>query len=106
VEVDGKGARAHQTRYVRDASGAYLSTDPPNLYLFLVGDAARLRDPPWPELALAALCAGWGVRQHDHGVFHVEQRSLPLPDVPRGTSGRPQAPFPVRSREHSRPRSG
>ncbi len=60
--VDGKGARSHATRYVRDASGAYVSTDLPNLYLFLVGDAARLGDPPWPELALAALCAGWGVQ--------------------------------------------
>ena len=60
--VDAKGARDHQTRYVREASGAYASTDLPNLYIFLVGDAARLEDPPWPELALAALSAGWGVR--------------------------------------------
>lgn len=59
--VDAKGARDHQTRYVREASGAYASTDLPNLYIFLAGDAARLDDPPWPEIALAALSAGWGV---------------------------------------------
>ncbi len=58
--VDAKGARDHATRYVREASGAYASSDVPNLYLFLVGDAARLEDPPWPELALAALAGGWG----------------------------------------------
>jgi hypothetical protein len=60
--VDGKGARSHQIRYVRDLSGAYVSTDDPNLFLFLVGDAARLEDPPWPEMALAALDGGWGVQ--------------------------------------------
>src|SRR5512137_187395 len=59
--VDAKGARDHATRYVRDVSGAYVSTDLPNPYVFLVGDAARLEDPPRPELALAALVAGWGV---------------------------------------------
>ncbi len=61
LEVDGKGARTWGIRYVRDASGAYVSSDLPGLYLVLVGDAARLEDPPWPEMALAALLGGWGV---------------------------------------------
>ncbi len=60
--VDAKGARSHGLSYVRQASGAYESADDPSQYIFLVGDAARLEDPPWPEFALAALSAGWGVR--------------------------------------------
>ncbi len=60
--VDGKGARSQGDGFVRDPSGAYGSTDVPELAVFLVGDAARLEDPPWPQFALGALSAGWGVR--------------------------------------------
>ena len=60
--VDAKGAESQGDTYVRDASGAYVSTDVPSLYIFLVGDAARLENPPWPEIALGALSAGWGIR--------------------------------------------
>jgi hypothetical protein len=47
---------------VREADGAYVSKDVPGWRIFLVGEAARLDDPPWPELALAALLGGWGVQ--------------------------------------------
>jgi hypothetical protein len=60
--VDGKGARAQQTSFVRQPDGSYVSGDLPNMYIFLVGEAVRLDDPPWPELALTALTAGWGVQ--------------------------------------------
>lgn len=60
--VDARGAESKGDTFVRDASGAYVSTDDPDQYVFLVGDAARLEDPPWPEIALAALLGGWGVR--------------------------------------------
>ncbi|MGA8892175.1 MAG: hypothetical protein WB493_11435, partial [Anaeromyxobacteraceae bacterium] len=60
--VDGRGARAQQVSFARQADGAYVSSDLPNMYILLVGDAARLEDPPWPELALTALTGGWGVQ--------------------------------------------
>jgi hypothetical protein len=60
--LDAKGARAQQISFVRQADGAYVSSDLPNMYIFLVGEAARLENPPWPELALAALVGGWGVQ--------------------------------------------
>lgn len=60
--VDARGAESKGDTFVRDASGAFVSTDDPDLAVFLVGDAARLEDPPWPEIALAALSAGWGAR--------------------------------------------
>jgi len=60
--VNGKVAVAEEGPWVRDPSGAYVSKDFPYLYLFLIGDAARLDDPPWPEMALAALAGGWGVQ--------------------------------------------
>ena len=49
-------------RYVREADGAYVSKDVPGWCIFLGGEAARLEDPPWLELALAALLGGWGVQ--------------------------------------------
>jgi hypothetical protein len=61
--VDGKGATAQGLRYVREGDGAYVSKDDPGVRIFLVGEAARLDDPRWPELALAALLGGWGVRR-------------------------------------------
>jgi hypothetical protein len=60
--VDRKGARAQQTTFVRQPDGSYVSGDLPNMYIFLVGEATRLDDPPWPELALTALVGGWGVQ--------------------------------------------
>ena len=60
--VEAREARSQGDGFVRDASGAYVSTDVPELAVFLVGDAARLEDPPWPQFALGALSAGWGVR--------------------------------------------
>lgn len=52
--LDSKEARAHQLRWVRDASGAYVSVDAPQTYFWLVGDAARLDEPPWPRAGVSA----------------------------------------------------
>jgi len=65
LTVDGKGARAQHLRFVRDPDGAYVSTDSPGQAIVLIGDAARLDDPPWPELPLAALLSGWGVKNRN-----------------------------------------
>ena len=61
--IDEKGARAHQTRYVREESGAYVDAELPQNCFFLVGEAARLDAPPWPELPLALLAANFGVKK-------------------------------------------
>jgi hypothetical protein len=61
LTVDGKGAQAQAHRYTRNAAGAYVSSDAPNVHVVLQGEAGRLDDPPWPYLAFAALCGGWGV---------------------------------------------
>jgi hypothetical protein len=60
--VDATGARAQQIRFARQTDGAYVSSDLPNVYIFLVGEAARLDPPLWPEMALTALVGGWGVQ--------------------------------------------
>jgi hypothetical protein len=60
--VDGRGVTAQGLRYVREADGAYVSKDLPGWRIYLVGEAARLDDPPWPELPLTALVGWWGVR--------------------------------------------
>ncbi len=60
--VDGRSATAQGRAYVREPDGAYVSKDLPGWRIFLVGEAARLDDPPWPEMALTALVGGWGVR--------------------------------------------
>jgi hypothetical protein len=59
--VDAKGARAQGRTFTRDAAGGYVSDDLPGWRIVLVGEAGRLEDPPWPEIAIAALSAGWGV---------------------------------------------
>ena len=61
IVVDAKGARARAFRYVRNEKGAYVSVDAPGNLVLLEGEAARLADPKWPEIALAAVAAGWGV---------------------------------------------
>lgn len=60
--VNAREARSQGDDFVRDASGAYVGTDDPNVSFFLVGDAATLENPPWPQVALGALSAGLGVR--------------------------------------------
>ena len=59
--VTSKGAQAQQFRYVRNEKGAYESQDVRGSEVLLVGEAARLEDPRWPEIALAMLAARWGV---------------------------------------------
>lgn len=65
----GAGVRMVLTRDVmtaqgrdfrRGADGAYVNPDFPGTRIVLEGDAARLDDPPWPYLALAALAMQWG----------------------------------------------
>lgn len=80
IVVDAKGARARQFRYVRNAQGAYASVDAPGNLVFLEGEAAPLQDPKWPEFALAAVAAGWGV---DAGPWALNP--VP-PDLTRGAA--------------------
>lgn len=61
LSVDAQGARAQARRYTRNAQGAFVSSDMPNVRVLLLGEAGRLDDPPWPFMALAALCGGWGL---------------------------------------------
>jgi hypothetical protein len=63
LTVDGTGARAQAYRYTRNPAGAYVSSETPNNYVLLQGEAGWLDDPPWPHLALAFLCFGWGVEK-------------------------------------------
>ena len=76
--VDAKGARARQFRYVRNDKGAYVSVDVPGNVVIFEGEAARLDDPKWPEIALAAVAARWGV---DTGPWPLNP--VP-PDLTRG----------------------
>jgi hypothetical protein len=60
--IDEKGAYAQGIQFTREPDGAYVSKEVPGWRVYLVGDAVRLDASPWPELPLAALCGGWGVR--------------------------------------------
>ncbi len=60
--IDGRGANAQGIPFTREPDGAYVSREVPGWRVYLVGEAARLDAPPWPELPLAILCGGWGVR--------------------------------------------
>ncbi len=60
--VDAKGPRAQQIRLARQPDGSCVSGDLPSTCIVLVGEAARLDDPPWPELALTAPVGGRGVQ--------------------------------------------
>jgi hypothetical protein len=53
-------AVADGREYVRGADGAYTTPALPGLRFVLEGDANRLDDPPWPQMALAALAIEWG----------------------------------------------
>jgi hypothetical protein len=46
--------------FVRGPDGAYTCPALPGTRIVLEGDANRLDDPPWPQIALAAVAAGWG----------------------------------------------
>jgi hypothetical protein len=60
--IDEKGAYAQGIQFTREPDGAYVSKEVPGWRVYLVGEAVRLDASPWPELPLAALCGGWGVR--------------------------------------------
>jgi hypothetical protein len=61
--LDATGARAEGRRWTWEAPGVLVSDELPPWKLVLYGEAARLEAPPWPEFALAALSAGWGVQR-------------------------------------------
>ena len=44
----------------RGTDGAYTNPAFPGTRIVLEGAAARLDDPPWPYLALAAIAMQWG----------------------------------------------
>jgi hypothetical protein len=62
ILIDARGASAQGVPFTREPDGAYVSREVPGWRVYLVGEAARLDTPPWPELPLAVLCGGWGVR--------------------------------------------
>ncbi len=78
IVVGAKGARARQFRYVRNEKGEYVSVDVPGNVVLLEGEAAQLANPKWPEIALAAVAARWGV---DTGPWALNP--VP-PDLSRG----------------------
>ena len=78
IVVDAKGARARQFRYVRNEKGEYVSVDVPGNVVLFEGEAAQLANPKWPEIALAAVAARWGV---DTGPWALNP--VP-PDLTRG----------------------
>jgi hypothetical protein len=49
-------------RSERQADGAYPQPDWPRVTKTLVGAAANLTDPEWPQVPLLMLVAGWGIR--------------------------------------------
>ncbi len=49
-------------RWVRQEDGAYSQPDWPRVTKTLVGAAANLTDPEWPQVPLLMLVAGWGLR--------------------------------------------
>ena len=53
-------AVADGREFTRGADGAYTSPALPGLRVVLEGDASRLDDPQWPQVALAALAISWG----------------------------------------------
>jgi len=53
-------AVADGREFVRGADGAYTTPALAGLRVVLEGDANRLDDPPWPQMALAALAIQWG----------------------------------------------
>ncbi len=80
--VTSKGAQARRFRYVRDEKGAYASVDLPGNFVLLLGEAARIEDPKWPQFALAAVVAGWGVH-----IWTQPSNAIPVPpDFTRNVS--------------------
>lgn len=60
LELTRDRAVADGREFVRGADGAYTSPAQPGLRVVLEGDANRLDDPQWPQVALAALAISWG----------------------------------------------
>ena len=76
--VTSKKVRARQIVYVRNDKGQYVSQNDPKRYVRFIGEAANMKKPKFPEIALAAVSAGWGV---DKGVY-------PYNPVPKGSQPR------------------
>ena len=59
-----KGDEANEFEVLGDrirSAGVVSVTRTPQWRLALGGEVARIENPPWPEIAFAFLCLGWGV---------------------------------------------
>ncbi len=65
LEMTAKGARSQGIVYVRDASGGFSPEGGGPYSLHLGGDAARIANPPWPEVVFALLPLHMGVDTYD-----------------------------------------
>jgi hypothetical protein len=62
LQVTETEAVTQMGRSVRQGDGAYPQPDWPRKTKTLVGAAANLTDPAWPQVPLMMLVAGWGLR--------------------------------------------
>jgi hypothetical protein len=62
LRITDSEAVTQMGRSVRQGDGSYPQPDWPRMTKTLVGEAANLADPPWPQLPLTMLVAGWGLR--------------------------------------------
>ncbi len=58
--LTGQKAVAEGREYLRGPDGGYTCPALSGTRVVLYGEANRLEDPPWPQMALAALAAQWG----------------------------------------------
>ena len=61
LTVTQTSARAQQLEFAGKGRGRYEAPSVPPLFVQLAGEAANLEEPPFPQIALAALAIGWGV---------------------------------------------
>ena len=62
LQITNSEAVTQMGRSVRQGDGAYPQPDWPRMTKTLVGAAANLTDPEWPQVPLLMLVAGWGIR--------------------------------------------
>lgn len=64
LTVTRTSARSQQAVFAVKERGRYEFPSVPPLVVRLSGDAARVEDPPFPQVVLAALAIGWGVHPY------------------------------------------
>ncbi|HQR30358.1 MAG TPA: hypothetical protein PLL32_08105 [Anaeromyxobacteraceae bacterium] len=62
LQITDSEAVTQMGRSVRQGDGAYPQPDWPRMTRTLVGEAANLADPAWPQLPLTMLLTGWGLQ--------------------------------------------